>query len=724
MPLNDADRALIYRDPALPGLRLALDGDALRARLGCGPLVPRYLRYKPGETCTAHFDDGGAGLTLRAVTAERYAIYRGREGWWRPEVRFLDDCRTVVLPGTLDRKIKAAKHLLDPGRAAALLAALIGAGNDRLVILKHKPGRRLVARIDRDGRPFALLKAVPPGDYDALLTSARLARTRTGAAVLAGDPKRGITVQAWIKGRTADPHRAGPQDFARIGKALALLHRQGGEGVAVRDGVPDHAFADAPPGRADHPCTEALVALAGLLPALAPQCHALADWLGPALTRTGGDVPCHGDFSADQVILSGQGVRIIDWDRAALGPALADPGSFLARLDADVELDGLPPARAARLGRAFLQGYGPAPDIAPWRAAALAALVCEPFRSRAPDWPGKAQALLRKAADHAGRWGALARALDHARIAPGISAALGTPLRLDPPEPLRDKPGRRALIAYRGQTPDGPFEVYGKLRAKGLERRTPGLHRRLTKAGFNGEVGVPEALGLLPEMGVWLQERVRGRLLTDLLDAPDTAPVRAAGRALARLHGVDPGRIGDAPEWTMRDELAVMRDALERAAAARPGLRPTLAALGAELVAKAEALPPTPRRGIHRDFYPDQVIVAPGKVWLLDLDLFSLGDPAIDIANFIAHLREHALRRDAPPPYAHEDAFLSGYAQIAPLPDAGRLDVLARVSLARHVWIAQRVAGRGHVVEKVISLLAREAACTGQGAGQGTGRRP
>ena len=716
MPLNDADRDLIARDPALLGLRLALDADALRDRLGTGPLVPRYLRYKPGETCTAHFDDGGAGVTLRAVTAERYAIYRAREEWRRPEVRFLDDLCAVVLPGTLDRRIKAAEHLLDPDRATALLAALIGAGNDRLVILKHKPGRRLVARMDRDGRPFALLKAVPLREYDALLASARLAETRTGAPVLAGDPKRGITVQAWIEGRTANPHSAGLQDFARIGRALAGLHRQGGEGVAVRNGTPDHAFTNAPPGRADHPCTQALAALAGLLPALAPQCHALAGWLGPALARAGGDAPCHGDFSADQVILSGQGVRFIDWDRAAPGPALADPGSFLARLDADVELDGLPPARAARLGRAFLQGYGPAPDIAPWRAAALAALVCEPFRSRAPDWPGKAQALLRKAADHAGRWGALARALDHTRIAPGISAALGTPLRLDPPEPLRDRPGRRALIAYRGRTPDGPFEVYGKLRAKGLDRRTPSLHRRLTKAGFDGEVGVPEALGLLPEVGVWLQERVRGRLLTELLDAPDTVPVRAAGRALARLHGLDPGRIGDAPEWAMRDELAVMRDALDRAAAARPGLRPTLAALGAELVAKAEALPPGPRRGIHRDFYPDQVIVAPGKVWLLDLDLFSLGDPAIDIANFIAHLREYALRRDAAPPHAHEDAFLSGYAQIAPLPDAGRLDVLARVSLARHVWIAQRVAGRGHVVEKVISLLARETAHAGLGA--------
>lgn len=683
MPLNDADLDLIARDPALPGLKLALDGDILRARLEVGPLVPRYLRYKPGETCTAHFDDGGAGLTLRAVTAERHAIYRGREAWHRPDVRYFDDLCAVVLPGTLDRRIKAARHLLDPEKAPALLAALIGPGNDRLVLLKHKPGRRLVMRVDRDGQPHALLKAVPPGDFDALMLSAG----RAGAVVLGADPGQGIVVQGWIAGTTADPHRAAPEDFARIGATLAVLHRETAEGAPRR-----------------HPCFEALDALAWLLPDLAPEARALSEGLTRGLTEGAANTLSHGDFSADQVILNGDDLRFIDWDRAGPGPARLDLGSFLARLDADRLLDGLPAARAESLGRAFLHGYG-AIDAGLYHAAALAALVCEPFRDRRRDWPGACAALLRRAARLAGREGALARALDRERMARAIAAAWGRPVTLDPPELLCDRPGRRALIAYRGATPEGAFETYGKLRVKGLDSRTPALHGRLAMA-LPDDVGVPEPMGILPEAQVWLQARVRGHLLTGLLESPDTAPLQAAGRALAHLHGVGLDRIGEAAEWTMRDELAVMRDALDKAAAVRPEFGRQLATLDAVLTEQAEALPPGPRIGIHRDFYPDQVIVAPDRTWLLDLDLFAIGDPAIDIANFIAHLREYALRGGLEEKFrAQEDAFLTGYARIAPLPDAARLDVLTRVSLARHVWISQRVAGRSHVTGRVISLL-------------------
>ncbi|MET3794096.1 aminoglycoside phosphotransferase family protein [Aquamicrobium terrae] len=683
MSLNDADLDLIARDPALPGLKLALDGDALRARLEGGPLVARYLRYKPGETCTAHFDDGGAGLTLRAVTAERYAIYRGRAAWHRPDVRYFDDLCAVVLPGTLDRRVKAARHLLDREKAPALLAALIGPGNDRLSLLKHKPGRRLVLRVDRDGRPYALLKAVPPGDFEALMLSAR----RAGAAVLGADPGQGIVVQGWIAGTAADPHHTAPEDFARIGVALAAVHRE---------------TADGPPRR--HPCFEALEALAWLLPDLASEARALSRGLARGLAEEAANTLCHGDFSADQVILNGSGLRFIDWDRAGPGPAQLDLGSFLARLDADRLLDGLPAARAESLGRAFLRGYG-AIDAGLYHAAALAALVCEPFRDRRADWPRACAGLLRLAARLAGGEGALARALDREGMARAIAAAWGRPVTLDPPELLRDRPGRRALIAYRGITSEGAFETYGKLRVKGLDSRTPDLYRRLA-AALPGDVGVPDVMGILPEARIWLQARVCGHLLADLLDSPDTAPLRAAGRALARLHGVGLDPIGEVAEWTMRDELTVMRDAFARAAAARPEFGQSLAALDAMLTEQAEALPPGRRNGIHRDFYPDQVIVAPDKTWLLDLDLFAIGDPAIDIANFIAHLREHALRNGLEDKLrAHEDAFLAGYTRIAPLPDAARLDVLIRVSLARHVWISQRVAGRSHVTGRVISLL-------------------
>lgn len=689
MPLEPADLDLIRRDPDLPGLALALDVGALGARLGAGSLASHYLRYKPGESCTVRLDDGGAGLIVRAITPQRYDMYRQRVYWRRPDspVRYLDDISTVVMPGGFDRRIKAAKLLLEPERAGKLLAQLIGPGDDRLTVLRHKPERRIVARIDRAGRPLALLKAVPLAGFATLLASAEMAMAESGAPILAADPERGIVVQGWIEGEVADAVQT-PAAFAAVGAALAKVHAR-----------------SAPPGKiATHSSAAALTALAHLLPDLAAEAHALSEGLGNALSCAEGPVGlCHGDFSADQVVLGPAGPRFIDWDRVGLGPVQSDIGSFLARLDAD----GGDPA----LGRAFLSAYvdaaGPQNAVPLFHAAGLAALVCEPFRQRQSDWPAKAAILLRRATELAGRAGALARALDRGRMKIAISAARGTDIRLDPPELLRNRPGRRALIAYRGETGAGqPFEAYGKLRVKGFDRRTPALHRHLRAAGLSGETAVPEVLGQLPEANIWLQERVDGRVLSDLLrPGADSAPAAAAGRALARLHTTSPPE--NAPQWTLEDELTVMRDALTRAAAAHLHLRDPLARLTRDLGDKVRSLPPAPVTGIHRDYYPDQVIVAANRTWLLDLDLYGVGDPTIDVANFIAHLHEMELRHWRRPGVlkAHEVAFLQGYAQHAPGPDPTRLDLLTRVSLARHIWIATRLPERSHVIALLIDSL-------------------
>lgn len=699
MPPDPADLDLIRRDPGLPGLALALDTGALAARLGCGSLMPHYLRYKPGESCTARLEDGNAGLILRAVTRRRFDIYRRRASWRHPgsPVRFLDDLCVVILPGTFDRGLKGAKRLLAPDLADRLLAELTGLEGNRLTLLRHKPGRRIVARIDRQGQPVALLKAVPRGRFAALLASAEMAASQGGAPLLATDPARGIAVQGWIDGVAAD--RAPTQAaFAATGAALARLHA-----------------LPAPSGRAkSHPCGPALTALARLLPALAPEARALAGALNAALMRDGGGTGfCHGDFSADQVVMTPDGPRFIDWDRAGPGPVQTDLGSFLARLDADRIMGGADAKDRPDLKDAFLAGYQTVaglPDAVPlFHAAALAALVCEPFRQRQPGWPDNAARLLRRAADLAGRDAALARALDRDRMERAIRAAGGTGIRLSQPELLRDRPGRRALIAYRGQTDTGPFEAYGKLRVKGPDRRTPALHNHLRAAGLTGDTAVPRVLGLLPEAGLWLQERVHGQVLGDLLrPGADPAPAAAAGRALARLHLTRPPADNlRRPHWTLEAEVAVMRDALTRAALAHPHLRGTLARLADDLGAQTLGLAPVAATPIHRDYYPDQVIIAPDRTWLLDLDLYTTGDPAIDVANFIAHLRETELRlwKGAGRLKAQEEAFLQGYTQLAPVPGPARLDILTRVSLARHIWVATRIPKRSHVITLLLDSL-------------------
>ena len=52
---------------------------------------------------------------------------------------------------------------------------------------------------------------------------------------------------------------------------------------------------------------------------------------------------------------------------------------------------------------------------------------------------------------------------------------------------------------------------------------------------------------------------------------------------------------------------------------------------------------PTPQ-GIHRDFYPDQVLIDGDHLYVIDFDLYCMGDPALDIGNFMGHIIEHSLR--------------------------------------------------------------------------------
>lgn len=94
------------------------------------------------------------------------------------------------------------------------------------------------------------------------------------------------------------------------------------------------------------------------------------------------------------------------------------------------------------------------------------------------------------------------------------------------------------------------------------------------------------------------------------------------------------------------------------------------------------------------------------SVWLVDLDLYAVGDPAIDIGNVLAHLDELGLRRsgDAGAFAAQAAAFLAGYGAVRVPPAAGRVATLRAVSLARHVALSRRLPGRGHTMA---ALLAR-----------------
>ena len=96
----------------------------------------------------------------------------------------------------------------------------------------------------------------------------------------------------------------------------------------------------------------------------------------------------------------------------------------------------------------------------------------------------------------------------------------------------------------------------------------------------------------------------------------------------------------------MDDELGVLDNAVAALARRTPGLATEAAAL-AEAVRQSVAGRPWRMSFLHRDFYADQVLAlgASGQtVGLIDFDDAKLGEPAVDVANFAAHLVVDALR--------------------------------------------------------------------------------
>lgn len=639
---------------------------------------------------------------------------RARREWSSPEVRFLNDACIALVPPAFDRDLNLRKFAA-PG--AKLLRRLGLPRHGEARVLRYKPGRRLVLRLeDKEGNAAALLKIYHPDAFAPALAGAMRAAGLGGAEILHVDEGRQAITTKWISGSSLCPSTGveNAESWFLAGQALARVHISS-----------QHAECRIT-AESDFEKTEQHLRD---IAALQPDAAARAAHLLPSLRRALAAVPhttslVHGDFSADQVIVTATGARILDWDRSGQGDPGRDIGSFLARLDVQL-IDGLLDGASHRIASdAFLAGYAARMDRQPKSSTAhhlraLLSLLGEGFRLRLGKWPTRDAQIISRAEslearlrlrDHRSEEKLLKRALDPVEMAHEL-AACSADQSTDCPEItlLRHKPGRRALFRYRLAQPEGQKkDVLGKFRPKGPDTRTAKLHGALRAAGLDGtqphRVGIPQARGSLPDLHMWFQDLAPGRPVAEFLfPGASTTPARQAGAALAHLHATPPAtdRI-----WTMAEEVEVLERALSCARARLPDHAMDLGTISDGLRQGALSLEPAPTVGLHRDYYQDQLLIDGSRSWIIDLDLYARGDAAIDIGNFLAHLDELGLRvhGDASVLDAHSEAFLAGYRDIRRCPEPERLTLLRRLSLARHIQLSGKIAGRGHTTLPLIEL--------------------
>ncbi|MFN7915351.1 MAG: aminoglycoside phosphotransferase family protein [Vicinamibacterales bacterium] len=149
--------------------------------------------------------------------------------------------------------------------------------------------------------------------------------------------------------------------------------------------------------------------------------------------------------------------------------------------------------------------------------------------------------------------------------------------------------------------------------------------------------GTPAPVAYLEPWQAVVQQGVPGETLYDLQRGGEVAAevYRRTGAALAELHRAP---LPDLPIHGRSEERSLLAAMLEKGV-----LAPSEQARAAVLL---DALDDTPA-GVceagwgtsHRDFYDKQVLIDNGRLWIIDLDTLAHAPRALDVGNFVAHLR-------------------------------------------------------------------------------------
>jgi len=319
-------------------------------------------------------------------------------------------------------------------------------------------------------------------------------------------------------------------------------------------------------------------------------------------------------------------------------------------------------------------------------------------------------------------------------------------LRLREIRVVRHKPGKRCVVEYdvevqRPEAREETVTLIGKVRAR--RSGNEGLRQLETiwNAGFAADsadgICVPEPIGVISEFNMWFQRKVPGVTATKLLTGP--VGVALARRIAEAAHKLHRANLPTDREHRMADELRILRECMAKVATLKPEWSARLDRLMRAAENLGASFAPARRCGIHRDFYPAQVLVERGlqpastcegvsrqllrggedggsgsgvnaallgRLWLIDFDLVCAGDPGLDVGNFLGHVIEQAFRErgdaDACQPVAC--SMLERFVELTGGSARASVEAYTTLTLARHVYLSTQFSERTHTTERLLEL--------------------
>ncbi len=275
---------------------------------------------------------------------------------------------------------------------------------------------------------------------------------------------------------------------------------------------------------------------------------------------------------------------------------------------------------------------------------------------------------------------------------------VGESLQIKSIEVIRHKPEKRCLIEYtcelKSEKKSRTLVFLGKIRTNRSGKRDYRLQQCLWSGGFSRShtniVSVARPMGRLKSVHMWLQKKVVGKNLTNLLSKPESLSIMPTiAYAAHKIHTSD---LRVERQHTLLDELTILKNNFQLVSTNFPHLETRLHHLLKKACFISNELHDRKLRPIHRDFYSDQIIVAPSKnvIYVVDFDLFCMGDPAVDIGNFIGHLTEYAIRicGNEQALQDHEDALLASFISFAGDKEYYPVKVYTLLTLMRHIYLS------------------------------------
>ncbi len=249
---------------------------------------------------------------------------------------------------------------------------------------------------------------------------------------------------------------------------------------------------------------------------------------------------------------------------------------------------------------------------------------------------------------------------------------------------LNHRPGKRCVLAARRSPDDDSNALVIRCLKEGRSRQQENyeLITALRNVGFGDDskddIRIPKALGYDDTLATVVIEYVPGEILGRDSQWDGLHQGRVAASAIAKLHKT-PLQIDK--RYHPEDELDMLADWVALTSALRPDLSEKLEWAYAQVSDQFARLSAGPLQLVHRDFYCKQLIHDGNKTFLIDFDTLCMADPAIDIANYLAHEQLSQLTGGGNAVLV--DDFMGAYAAIAPLPPDNTLKAWHNAALLR-----------------------------------------